>query len=234
MDEQGTNEAKCRQALWSCMKLAGDSKEEMDRFKTTHLEMGSGEGQNGTMEAGYSPDIVSIFTPDRLARTNAEMLKGVATRKLFGQKNGASSNVPQAWMKNFLKLKAFYIKCGHLSTQSKPLKTWMAFQRDNANTLSSAQLQLLESIHFEAVTRVSINREQLWNKQFLALKTTLASKEKMPKAVSDWLSTQRKKARLGQLSKDRQMLLEGLNVSLRRQREKTPSARTEDAACYFV
>ena len=224
MDErhEEMNEAECRQALWSCMKMAGASKEEMDRFKMTNLEMIFGEGNAGTiLESICSPDIVAIFTPERLAKTNEAMLKSRATRHLFEPKNGTSSEVPKAWMEHFIKLKDFYGQYGHLSTRDKTLNSWLTFQIANTGTLSTAQLQLLESINFKTARWTRNDDEEQWNKQFLALKKALASKEKMPKFVSRWLSSQRKKAHLGQLSNERRKQLEELKVSLSMRQSNT-------------
>jgi hypothetical protein len=121
------------------------------------------------------------------------------------------------WNMNYDEVKRKYEKSGHLSSLCDRLQRWLTYQRHQAKTLTDEQTRKLDEIRYKDCPVVCESDELTWEEQFNRLRQAKEKKgnlRDLGKALSSWLTRQRRAFSENTLHPKRKDLLEGLGVSL--------------------
>jgi len=142
----------------------------------------------------------------------------VATHPEEGIKDNKNLGNPcrmEIWMKFFNDLQQFYQANGHLSTDNRRLSKWLSYQKNHTNSLTHKKLNLLDSIEYKNLAKKKDRFEKEWEMKYAELKA-IYDEVGHPRAptrpLASWLSRQKKKWALGELTVDRCERLEQIGV----------------------
>lgn len=150
-----------------------------------------------------------------------------------GQPVVNKSRVEQ-WMGSFHQVQAFYREHQHLTIPNKTLAQWLTYQRLHAKTLTSRQLELLDSINYKDATIASGVRERdekAWEMRCDEIEKFIlehGNTRNLPGNLRSWLTRQKRKFQENSLNRRKQERLESIGIKLSDfKRRTTGDARKE-------